>query len=111
MGYIHEDELIQFPNQNNETSAKPGSYSFVETHIVAEDDDGEFVGRCEMLLPEEAMLYMIEFCLGFIEGTGTALIVGEEDKLYVYSSKDVFDLPWEKMDAEGTEGQILEIFI
>ena len=26
-GYIHEDELIQFPNQDNGTSAMPGSYN------------------------------------------------------------------------------------
>ena len=27
MGYIHEDELIQFPNQDNGTPAMPGSYN------------------------------------------------------------------------------------
>ena len=28
MGYIREDELIQFPNQDNGTPAMPGSYTF-----------------------------------------------------------------------------------
>ena len=29
MGYILEDELIQFPNQDNGTPAMPGSYSSI----------------------------------------------------------------------------------
>ena len=75
----------------------------VETHILAENDDGGFAGRCEMLLPGEAMPYMTGYCLGSIRGTGTALIVGQDDKLYVYSPEEALDLPWEKLDAEGAE--------
>lgn len=75
----------------------------VETHIVAEDDDGGFVGRCEMLLPGETVPSMTGYCLGPIDGTGTALIVGQDDKLYVYSPEDAIDLPWENLKTEGAE--------
>jgi len=75
----------------------------VDTHIVAEDDDGGFTGRCEMLLPGEAVPSMTGYCLGSIDGTGTALIVGQDDKLYVYSPEDALNLPWEKLNTEGAE--------
>jgi hypothetical protein len=75
----------------------------VETHVVADDDDGGFAGRCEMLLPGEAVPAMTGYCLGSIDGTGTALIVGQDNKLYVYSPEDAVDLPWEKLNAEGAE--------
>ena len=32
MGYIREDELIQFPNQDNGTPAMPGSYTVSLEH-------------------------------------------------------------------------------
>jgi len=75
----------------------------VETHVVVEDDNGGFAGRCEMLLPGEAVPAMTGYCLGSIDGTGTALIVGQDDKLYVYSPEDAIDLPWEKLNTEGAE--------
>jgi hypothetical protein len=75
----------------------------VETHIVAEDDDGGFGGRCEMLLPGEVVATLTGYCLGSIDGTGTALIVGKDDKLYVYSPPDAIDPTWEPLNAEGAE--------
>jgi len=75
----------------------------VETHVVVEDDNGGFAGRCEMLLPGEAVPAMTGYSLGSIDGTGTALIVGQDDKLYVYSPEDAIDLPWEKLNTEGAE--------
>jgi hypothetical protein len=56
-----------------------------------------------MLLPGEAVPSMTGYCLGSIDGTGTALIVGQDDKLYVYSPEDAIDLPWEKLNTEGAE--------
>ena len=76
----------------------------VETHIVAEDDDGGFGGRCEMLLvPGEEVPTLTGYCLGSIDGTGTALIVGNDDKLYVYSPPEAIDPAWEPLNAEGAE--------
>ena len=34
MGYIHEDELIQFPNQDNGTPAMPSSYKEVSLGML-----------------------------------------------------------------------------
>jgi hypothetical protein len=71
----------------------------VETHVVAEDDNGGFAGRCEMLLPGEPVPAMTGYCLGSIDGAGTE----QDDNLYVYSLEDAIDLPWEKLKTEGAE--------
>jgi hypothetical protein len=75
----------------------------VETHIAAEDDDGGFSGRCEMLMPGEEVPTLSGYCLGSIDGTGTALIVGKNDKLYVYSPQEAIDPAWDPLNAEGAE--------
>jgi hypothetical protein len=75
----------------------------IETHEISEDDDGIFHHRCEMLLPGEAVPSMAGYCLGTILGTGTAVIVGADDKLYVYSPENAIVFPWEKLNSEGAE--------
>ena len=73
----------------------------VETHVVEEDDVGGFFGRCEMMIPGEPIMH--GFVLGMIDGTGTAVVIDQYDRLYAYSPEDAVDAPWEKMHSDGAE--------
>lgn len=43
------------------------------------------------------------FILGSIECSGTALIIANDERLYVYSPGDSIDNPWEKLVGSGGE--------
>jgi hypothetical protein len=72
----------------------------VETHID-HDPENQFFGVCEMAVPGESVTH--GFTLGSIGITVTALIIGDNDKLYAYSPKDAIDFPWKMMESEGAE--------
>ena len=69
----------------------------VETHITPDDDD-------ELAIPGESVIQ--GFILGSLYMSGTALIIGQNDKLYTYSPEDAVDFPWKFMESEGAEIQI-----
>jgi len=75
----------------------------VETHITRDDDD-DFFGRCELAISGESVIQ--GFILGSFYMSGTALIIGQNDKLYAYSPEDAVDFPWKLMKSEGAEIEI-----
>jgi hypothetical protein len=90
MGYIDGKEIVVV------------LVGYVETHIVEDDDPGGFQHECEIYFPAEGEI-KTGFCLGYIRGTGTAVIIDQDDKLYVYTPKDAIDPPWDKLVSEGAE--------
>ena len=75
----------------------------VETHDIR-DEDTDFYGRCELAIPGQPVMH--GFALGSFGTSGTALIVGQDDKIYAYSPEYALDYPWELMKSEGAEIEI-----
>jgi hypothetical protein len=73
----------------------------VETRIRDDDSDDEFLGCCEMAFGDDPIF--MGFILGYIGCSGTALIIGNDERLYVYSPEDSIDKPWEKLVGSGGE--------
>jgi hypothetical protein len=74
----------------------------VDIHQFDDDDDTEgFFGLCEMKVRDGTSI--VGYVLGSIYGTGTALVVGEDNSLFIYSPTDAIDRPWQEVKTEGAE--------
>src|ERR1700737_2418304 len=73
----------------------------VETQIRDDDSDDGFLGCCEMAFGDGPVF--TGFILGSIARSGTALIIANDERLYVYSPEDSMDDPWEKLVGSGGE--------
>ena len=74
---------------NDETQVLADLVGHVDTHIV--DDDN---GVCEIVIGGRIMQGYI---LGSIRGTGTTVVLGEDDQLFVYTPETAMDPPWANM--------------
>jgi hypothetical protein len=46
---------------------------------------------------------IVGYVLGPIWGTGTALLIGEDNSLFIYNPLDAPDAPWQGAETEGAE--------
>jgi len=67
----------------------------VETHDY-DDDYGGFFGKCVVQLGD---LRMNAYCIGSILYTGTAILMAEDNRLFVYSPSMAVDRPWVAMKS------------
>jgi hypothetical protein len=91
IGYVNEEKVIV------------QMVGHVETHDL-QDEDGDFFGRCELAIPGQSVMH--GFILGSFYRSGTALIIGQDDKVYAYSPENAIDYPWKLMKSEGAEIEI-----
>jgi hypothetical protein len=75
----------------------------VETRIYQDNpDDNGFGGDVEIYLPDEGGSKSGR-CLGYIQCTGTAIIVSQEDQIFAFTPENAMDRPWSKMTSDGAE--------
>ena len=72
----------------------------VETHDY--DDYYGFFGKCTVQLGDRRMN---AYCIGSILGTGTAIVMAEDDRVFAYSPSTAVDYPWGEM--KGSIGAIV----
>jgi hypothetical protein len=67
----------------------------IETHDYGNDDDA-FFGKCIVQLED---LRMNAYCIGSILGTGTTILMAENDRVFVYTPSNALDRPWVAMKS------------
>ena len=67
----------------------------IETYDYDYDYDG-FFGKCVVQLGD---LRMNAYCIGSILGTGTAILMAEDDCVFVYTPSMAVDHPWMAMKS------------
>jgi hypothetical protein len=76
----------------------------VETLIVQYEDDDLFYGLREIGISGQSIGH--GYILGYVDISGTALIIDQNDRLYAYSPKDALNRPWNKMTSDGAQIKI-----
>ena len=69
----------------------------------ATDEDG-FFGKCTVTVPDKTMN---GYVVGYVQGCGTAVIIGADDCLYLYTPHHALDREWAPMD--GSRGATLQV--
>ena len=69
----------------------------------ATDEDG-FFGKCTVTVPDNTMN---GYVVGHLQGCGTAVIIGADDCLYLYTPQHALDREWAPMD--GSRGATLQV--
>jgi hypothetical protein len=100
LGLKHRKKVIGYVSGEKVIAEMVGH---VETHDLP-DADGDFFGRCELAIPGQSVMH--GFILGSFCWTGTALIIGQDDKIYAYSPENAIDYPWKLMKSKGAEIEI-----
>jgi len=106
LGLSERKMIIGYDNDTNKEI--PVTFvGHVETYWVDDENDLRgFFRLCKMKLPDEVP--MTGFVLGPIDGSGTALMIGQNDTLYAFSPQDAIGWPWSKLKSEGAELRIDE---
>jgi hypothetical protein len=100
LGSKHRKKVIGYINGEKVIVRMIGH---VEVHDFQDKDD-DFFGRCELTISGQSMMH--GFILGNFGSSGTALIIGQDDKIYAYSPENAIDYPWKLMKSEGAEIEI-----
>ena len=96
----HRNKIIGYVNERKVIVEMVGH---VETHDVR-DEDTDFYGRCELTIPGQSVMH--GFILGSFCVSGTALIIGQNDKIYAYTPEHATDYPWKLMKSQSAEIEI-----
>ena len=88
-----------------------GKYDGLVVHVLttgqvktnATDKDG-FFGKCTVTVPDNTMN---GYVVGNLQGWGTAVIIGADDCLYLYTPHHALDCEWAPMD--GSRGAMLQV--
>jgi hypothetical protein len=71
---------------------------------MSEEDGGRFFGAVEIARDGDTINH--GYVLGMIDGSGTALIIDEEQKLLAYTPASATHPPWIKMSGRGADMNI-----
>lgn len=106
-----EDVVMYLAKLEGSLKMVLGNYEGESVYVIADgwvetnaaDEDG-FYGKCTITLENSSL---DGYCLGHLFLKGTAIILGDDERLYLYTPNASLDLDWPPMD--GSIGATLEI--